>query len=148
MTDAVVTSFEVARMDIDLIDELPWSCIFIDEVHRVKNPKSKLATAFSRFTCPCRFGLSGTGAPSSLLDVDGGLRRRLLVIQNGYEELWTVLNWTNPGAVGTRKQWETYVEKPLRLGQSKSASDEEHVKAAVSGHLDAVIAYLLFDAYM
>ena len=53
------------------------------------------------------------------------------VIQNGYEELWTVLNWTNPGAVGTKKQWETYVEKPLRLGQSKSASDEEHVQAAV-----------------
>lgn len=61
MEDAVVTSFEVARMDIDLIDELPWSCIFIDEVHRVKNPRSKLATAFSRFTCACRFGLSGTG---------------------------------------------------------------------------------------
>ena len=54
------------------------------------------------------------------------------VIQNGYEELWTVLNWTNPGAVGTRKQWENYVEKPLRVGQSKSSSDEEHVKAAVS----------------
>ncbi|KAI0717768.1 P-loop containing nucleoside triphosphate hydrolase protein [Cerioporus squamosus] len=111
--DVLVTSFDVARGDIDLIDELPWSCIFIDEVHRVKNPKSKLAAAFSRFTCPCRFGLSGT------------------VIQNGYEELWTVLNWTNPGAVGTRKQWESYVEKPLRVGQSKSASDEEHVKAAL-----------------
>ncbi|TBU31240.1 P-loop containing nucleoside triphosphate hydrolase protein [Dichomitus squalens] len=111
--DVLVTSFDVARMDIDLIDELPWSCIFIDEVHRVKNPRSKLASAFSRFTCKRRYGLSGT------------------VIQNGYEELWTVLNWTNPGAVGTRKQWESYVEKPLRLGQSKSASDEEHVKAAL-----------------
>ncbi|RPD77013.1 hypothetical protein L226DRAFT_459287 [Lentinus tigrinus ALCF2SS1-7] len=111
--DVVVTSFDVARMDIDLIDELPWSCIFIDEVHRVKNPRSKLATSFARFTCPCRFGLSGT------------------VIQNGYEELWTVLNWTNPGAVGTKKQWESYVEKPLRVGQSRSASDEEHVTAAL-----------------
>ncbi|KAM5538879.1 hypothetical protein V8D89_007601 [Ganoderma adspersum] len=111
--DVLVTSFDVARGDIDLIDELPWSCIFIDEVHRVKNPKSKLAEAFSRFTCACRYGLSGT------------------VIQNGYDELWTVLNWTNPGAVGTKKQWETYVEKPLRVGQSKSASDEEHVKAAL-----------------
>ena len=58
----VVTSFDVARGDIDLIDYLPWSCIFVDEVHRVKNPRSKLAAAFSRFTCPCRFGLSGTGA--------------------------------------------------------------------------------------
>lgn len=61
MTYQVITSFDVARGDIDLLDELPWSCIFIDEVHRVKNPRSKLAIAFSRFTCPCRFGLSGTG---------------------------------------------------------------------------------------
>ncbi|KAH9893907.1 P-loop containing nucleoside triphosphate hydrolase protein [Cubamyces lactineus] len=111
--DVLITSFDVARMDIELIDDLPWSCIFIDEVHRVKNPRSKLADAFSRFACPRRFGLSGT------------------VIQNGYDELWTVLDWTNPGAVGTKKQWETYVEKPLRLGQSKSASDEEHVQAAL-----------------
>ncbi|KAL1938981.1 hypothetical protein VTO73DRAFT_11134 [Trametes versicolor] len=115
--DVLVTSFEVARIDIDLIDELPWSCIFIDEVHRVKNPRSKLAEAFSRFTCPRRFGLSGT------------------VIQNGYEELWTVLDWTNPGSVGTKKQWETYVEKPLRVGQSKSATDEEHVQAALVAKL-------------
>ncbi|KAI0772497.1 P-loop containing nucleoside triphosphate hydrolase protein [Trametes elegans] len=111
--DVLITSFEVARIDIDLIDELAWSCIFIDEVHRVKNPRSKLASAFSRFTCPRRFGLSGT------------------VIQNGYDELWTVLDWTNPGAVGSKKQWETYIEKPLRIGQSKSASDEEHVQAAM-----------------
>ncbi|KAI8972582.1 P-loop containing nucleoside triphosphate hydrolase protein [Trametes punicea] len=111
--DVLITSFDVARIDIDLIDELPWSCVFIDEVHRVKNPRSKLTDAFSRFTCSRRFGLSGT------------------VIQNGYEELWTVLDWTNPGAVGTRKQWETYVEKPLRIGQSKSATDEEHVRAAM-----------------
>ncbi|KAI0744759.1 P-loop containing nucleoside triphosphate hydrolase protein [Earliella scabrosa] len=111
--DVLITSFDVARGDIDLLDELPWSCIFIDEVHRVKNPRSKLASAFSRFACAQRFGLSGT------------------VIQNGYEELWTVLNWTNPGAAGTRKQWENYVEKPLRVGQSKSASEDEQLKAAI-----------------
>ena len=129
----MVTSFDVARGDIDLIDELPWSCIFIDEVHRVKNPKSKLAEAFSRFTCACRYGLSGTGM--SLIAPTYSARDTYVscsVIQNGYDELWTVLNWTNPGAVGTKKQWEAYVEKPLRVGQSKSASDEEHVRAAVS----------------
>ena len=71
------------------------------------------------------------------------------VIQNGYEELWTVLNWTNPGAVGTRKQWENYVEKPLRVGQSKSSSDEEHVKAAVSPQIHSPrqkIMLMLFPA--
>ena len=118
-------------MDIDLIDELPWSCIFIDEVHRVKNPRSKLAEAFGRFTCARRFGLSGTGE-SFLSRVPLHTHTLYSVIQNGYEELWTVLNWTNPGAVGTRKQWKSYVEEPLRVGQSRSATDDQHVKAAVS----------------
>ncbi|KAH9922295.1 P-loop containing nucleoside triphosphate hydrolase protein [Epithele typhae] len=111
--DVLVTSFDVARMDIELLDDLPWSVIFIDEVHRVKNPTSKLAEAFSKFKCSCRFGLSGT------------------VIQNGYEELWTVLNWTNPGAAGSRKQWKSFVEHPLRVGQSRSATDDQHIRAAL-----------------
>ncbi|KAH9948482.1 P-loop containing nucleoside triphosphate hydrolase protein [Amylocystis lapponica] len=111
--DVVLTSFDVARRDISLLDDLAWSCVIVDEVHRVKNPRSKLTAAFGQFECPIRFGLTGTA------------------IQNSYLELWTILNWTNPGAVGTRGQWEGYVVRPLTVGQSKSASDEEHMKAAL-----------------
>lgn len=58
---AVLTSFDVARREINLLDDLPWSCIIVDEVHRVKNPRSKLTEAFSQFACNIRFGLTGTG---------------------------------------------------------------------------------------
>lgn len=58
---SVLTSFETARKDIALIDDLPWSCIIVDEVHRVKNPRSGLALAFNEFACTTRFGLTGTG---------------------------------------------------------------------------------------
>ncbi|KAL6308864.1 P-loop containing nucleoside triphosphate hydrolase protein [Sparassis latifolia] len=111
--DVVLTSFDVARRDIELLDELAWSCVIIDEVHRVKNPNSKITRAFSQFECSIRFGLTGTA------------------IQNSYLELWNILNWTNPGLVGTKGQWEGYVVKPLTVGQSKTASDEEHMKAAL-----------------
>ncbi|KAI0759189.1 P-loop containing nucleoside triphosphate hydrolase protein [Irpex lacteus] len=105
--DVVVTSFDLARKDIALLDDLPWSCIIVDEVHRVKNPKSKLTDAFNDFRCHVRFGLTGTA------------------IQNSFSELWTILDWANRGSVGTRKEWESYVAKPLMRGQSKSASAEE-----------------------
>lgn len=59
--DVVVTSFETARSDINLIDDLAWSCIIIDEAHRLKNPRSKSSLAYSQFQCSVRFGLSGTG---------------------------------------------------------------------------------------
>ena len=58
---AVVTSFDLARKDINFLMDLAWSCIIVDEVHRVKNPKSKLTDAFNGFLCKTRFGLTGTG---------------------------------------------------------------------------------------
>lgn len=57
----VVMSFETARNDIALLDDLPWSCIIVDEVHRLKNPRSGTALAYDQFTCNVRFGLTGTG---------------------------------------------------------------------------------------
>lgn len=57
----VVMSFETARNDIALLDDLPWSCVIVDEVHRLKNPRSGTALAYDQFTCDVRFGLTGTG---------------------------------------------------------------------------------------
>lgn len=109
--DVVVTSFELARRDIDILESLAWSCIFVDEVHRVKNEKAKITTAYMRFECQIRFGLTGTA------------------IQNNYNELWTILNWTSPGKLGNANQWELTVTRPLALGQSKSANESERVKS-------------------
>ncbi|KZT05235.1 uncharacterized protein LAESUDRAFT_235454 [Laetiporus sulphureus 93-53] len=111
--DVLITSFETARKDIELLDDLPWSIIIVDEVHRVKNPRSALATAFNQFACTTRFGLTGTA------------------IQNSFSEFWTILDWVNPGSVGTKRQWEGYVSRPLNAGQSKSASVEQRTKAVL-----------------
>ncbi|PPQ75889.1 hypothetical protein CVT26_000154 [Gymnopilus dilepis] len=111
--DVVITSFDLARRDIDLLDNLPWSCIIVDEVHRVKNTSSQITQAYHQFTCHRRFGLTGTA------------------IQNSYKELWTILDWTNPGKLGTPRQWAGYVVKPLTVGQSTGASEEERARALI-----------------
>lgn len=59
----VLTSFETARKDISLLDDLAWTCVIVDEVHRVKNPRAAVAMAFNQFACTVRFGLTGTGEP-------------------------------------------------------------------------------------
>ena len=63
----VLTTFDLARRDIDLLDDLPFTCVFVDEAHRVKNPRSKLTEAFHRFKCLRRFGVTGTGKPHYLV---------------------------------------------------------------------------------
>jgi DNA excision repair protein ERCC-6-like 2 len=111
---AVITSFDLAGRDIGLLDTLPWSCIIIDEVHRIKNATSKGAEAFSKFECLRRYGLTGTA------------------IQNSYDELWAIANWTNPGLLGESQHWKKVISKPLRIGQSSKASEEERAHALVT----------------
>lgn len=112
-TCSVVTSFDTARGDIDFLCDLQWSVIFVDEAHKLKNPKSKITVAFNRFACEARFGLTGTA------------------IQNSYQELWTVLDWSNPKRLGSMKEWTYYVSRRLAIGQSASATDGERAVARV-----------------
>ncbi|GJJ09268.1 hypothetical protein Clacol_003490 [Clathrus columnatus] len=103
----LVTSFTTALNDIEYLEAQAWSCIFVDEAHRLKNSKSQTRIAFDRFSCTVRFGLTGTA------------------IQNNYSELWNILDWSNPGRLGTLKQWNGWVTRPLTLGQDSKATPEQ-----------------------
>ncbi|EIN05836.1 hypothetical protein PUNSTDRAFT_145742 [Punctularia strigosozonata HHB-11173 SS5] len=125
--DVVITSFDLARQDISLLDDLAWSVVIVDEVHTLKNPRSKTAHAYNQFKCQQRIGLTGTA------------------IQNNYGELHTILDWTNPGRVGTPAQWQFYVTGPLTRGQSKACSEEERARA---NHLERQTASKIFQAQL
>lgn len=111
----VVTSFEYALRDIELLDELAWSLVIVDEVHKAKNHSSGTTKALHLFKSGLRFGLTGTA------------------IQNSYMELWTILDWCNPKKLGTRAHWKKIVVTPLTIGQSAKASEEQRIKAIVGG---------------
>ncbi|EJD04971.1 uncharacterized protein FOMMEDRAFT_154122 [Fomitiporia mediterranea MF3/22] len=115
--DVLIASFDTARGDIDLLSYLPWSVIFVDEAHKLKNPASKITLAFNQFTCEARFGLTGTA------------------IQNAYDEMWTLLDWSNRGRLGSLKDWRAAVSRPLAVGQSASASEAERTVAKAVAHI-------------
>ncbi|EFQ99758.1 chromatin-remodeling complex ATPase chain isw-1 [Nannizzia gypsea CBS 118893] len=66
--------------------------------------KSETAKAMNELNALCRIGLTGTA------------------IQNKYEELWTLLNWTNPGQFGPISTWKSTICEPLKVGQSHDAT--------------------------
>ncbi|EKM52602.1 uncharacterized protein PHACADRAFT_261138 [Phanerochaete carnosa HHB-10118-sp] len=108
--DMLLTTHELARDQVDRFESLAISIIFVDEAHKVKDPTRKITKAFNRFQCKRRVAVTGTA------------------IQNNYDELWALLDWTNPGALGSIKQWQRYVSKPLTRGQSKSATADEKLR--------------------
>ncbi|KAH9953604.1 P-loop containing nucleoside triphosphate hydrolase protein [Russula dissimulans] len=149
--DVVVTSFDTARRSLSLIDNLPWTVLIVDEAHRLKNPKSSTTRALASFYWPESHPIpshvteltplsesrpstsqSLWAQPTTAIPRTGPIRIALTgtAIQNSYMELWTLLDWANPGSVGTEKQWKKTVANPLAAGQAKGCKEEERLRAS------------------
>eukprot|EP00850_Spirogloea_muscicola_P016449 SM000133S26815 [mRNA] locus=s133:247537:253406:- [translate_table: standard] len=100
--EVLLTSYDTYLRTQDELLAIGWDCIVADEVHRLKNEKSKIYIACQRFQTRRRYGLSGT------------------VMQNKYLELFNVLHWASPGCLGDRVQFREYYEQPLQQGQRLS----------------------------
>ncbi|GAB1525465.1 hypothetical protein RhiTH_008628 [Rhizoctonia solani] len=60
-------------------------------------------------------------------------------IQNGYKELWTLLDWCSPGRVGTPSQWKNAISVPLAEGQAHRATQAQVSKARMPRKFDQAV---------
>lgn len=109
--EILITTYTTYRMNKDSINMVEWDCVVADECHLIKERKSETTIAMNEVNALCRIGLTGTA------------------IQNKYEELWTLLNWTNPGKLGPVTAWKRAISEPLRIGQSHDATIYQLSKA-------------------
>lgn len=98
--EVVITTYSTYRNAQEEINLIKWDCVVADECHQIKERMSAITEAMNKVNSLCRIGLTGTA------------------IQNKYEELWTLLNWTNPGRFGPLSTWVSSISKPLKIGQS------------------------------
>jgi SNF2 family DNA or RNA helicase len=82
--DVVITTYATAVRDVEALSAVTWGRIVLDEAQAIKNPLSETAQQLRRI--PARSRLALTGTP----------------IENGLGDLWAILDFTNPGLVGTR----------------------------------------------
>lgn len=109
--EILITTYATYRMNKGAINMVEWDCVIADECHQIKGRKSETTLAMNEVNALCRIGLTGTA------------------IQNSYDELWTLLNWTNPGKFGPISTWKTSITEPLRQGQSHDATNYQLSKA-------------------
>ena len=102
--EIMITTYTTYRNCKGAINMVAWDCVVADECHMLKERKSDTTQAMNEVNALCRIGLTGTA------------------IQNKYEELWTLLNWTNPGRFGPVSTWKASICEPLKLGQSHDAT--------------------------
>ncbi|KAJ6131515.1 DNA excision repair protein ERCC-6-like 2 [Penicillium sp. IBT 18751x] len=109
--EILITTYTTYVNNKDSINMVEWDCVIADECHKIKERKSETTLSMNQINALCRIGLTGTA------------------IQNRYEELWTLLNWTNPGVLGPVTSWKTQIADPLKIGQSHDATVNELSKA-------------------
>jgi hypothetical protein len=85
--DILITTYGTAVRDIDALSQHAWSRVVLDEAQAIKNPASETAQQLRRIPAGTRLALTGTP------------------IENGLGDLWSILDFTNPGLVGARPQF-------------------------------------------
>ncbi|KAL8690307.1 MAG: hypothetical protein Q9224_004436, partial [Gallowayella concinna] len=109
--EIMITTYTTYRLNKSEINMIEWDCVIADECHQIKGRRSETTQAMNEVNALCRIGLTGTA------------------IQNSYDELWTLLNWTNPGKFGPITTWKTSISDPLKMGQSHDATVYQLSKA-------------------
>ncbi|MBE5769517.1 MAG: hypothetical protein E7333_08070 [Clostridiales bacterium] len=77
--DVLITSYPLIRQDIDLMTDINFRFIVLDEAQHIKNAGSKAAVAVKQLKGRTRFALTGTP------------------MENGVGELWSIFDFVLPG---------------------------------------------------
>jgi hypothetical protein len=85
--DVVITTYGTAVRDIDQLEKVQWGKVVLDEAQAIKNPAADMSQQLRRLEAHTRVALTGTP------------------IENGLGDLWSILDWANPGLLGSRNQF-------------------------------------------
>jgi hypothetical protein len=112
--DVLITTYGTALRDIGALDRIAWGKVVLDEAQVIKNPASETAQQLRRLEARTRVVLTGTP------------------IENGLGDLWSLMDFTNPGLVGDRA---TFVAQLSRSGNGSARSSAENALRALNGVL-------------
>jgi SNF2 family DNA or RNA helicase len=100
----VLTTYGCLRRDRELFGSVAWSVAALDEAQNVKNAASATARAARALHADARFALTGTP------------------VENRLAELWSILEFVNPGLLGSLETFRRDYALPIeRYGNEEAA---------------------------
>jgi SNF2 family DNA or RNA helicase len=109
--DIILSSYHTVRQDIDIMAGFNFNYIILDESQVIKNPASAVYKAISRLRSDNKLVLTGTPVENSLTD------------------LWTQMNFVNPGLLGSLLYFKNEFAKPVE--KDGDQQKEEKLKAII-----------------
>ncbi|HEX5996169.1 MAG TPA: DEAD/DEAH box helicase [Jiangellales bacterium] len=102
--DLVITTYGTATRDRDLLATIEWARVVCDEAQAIKNSATKQATAVRGLPAMGRIALTGTP------------------VENRLGELWSIMEFANPGLLGPASTFRRRYSDPIEDGNDPEAA--------------------------
>lgn len=93
--DVIITSYALIYRDFDSLNPVEWQGVVLDEAQNIKNPQAKQTQAVQQLKSDFRIALTGTP------------------VENRLSELWSILEFLNPGYLGTKQFFQRRFTIPI-----------------------------------
>ncbi|MBB4738447.1 SNF2 family DNA or RNA helicase [Actinoplanes octamycinicus] len=102
--DLVLTTYGTASRDLETLREIGWSRVACDEAQAIKNSGTRQSQAVRAIPAQTRLALTGTP------------------VENHLAELWSIMDFCNPGLLGPAKRFRRRFQEPIEVNQDPDAT--------------------------
>jgi len=101
----IISSYSLLSRDYELMQAVTWQGIILDEAQNIKNPDTQQARTVKSLSVD-GFRIAMTGTP----------------IENRLQELWSIMDFLNPGYLGTQNGFNKTYALPIERGNDQITS--------------------------
>jgi SNF2 family DNA or RNA helicase len=103
--DVIISTYGLARRDVDDLGQVSWSAVILDEAQNIKNPHARQTQAVRSLPAANRVALTGTP------------------VENRLSELWSIMQFLNPGFLGSQSSFRQAFALPIERYQDEAATE-------------------------
>jgi len=101
----VISSYSLLSRDLEALRKVDWSGVILDEAQNIKNPETQQARAARSIRADFRVALTGTP------------------VENNVGELWSIMEFVNPGLLGTWAEFSRRFFVPIQAERDRVAAE-------------------------
>jgi hypothetical protein len=102
--DVTITTYALVARDSETLAKVHWHRVVLDEAQYIKNPPTKQARAICALKATRRIALTGTP------------------VENRLSELWSIMEFCNPGFLGTPPDFRRRFSRPIERHRDSEAA--------------------------
>ena len=101
----VLSTYSLLHRDLEILKEVPWAGLILDEAQNIKNAETKQARAARSVRADYRIALTGTP------------------VENNVGDLWSLMECLNPGFLGSQAEFKKRFFLPIQVWSDQGAAD-------------------------